>query len=75
MTLKVLDVFAAEGTEAECALYTSLVLDMLKQINDERKRKEAQEEIEAFRRLCMTPLAELINQETEGAAKSEEGSE
>ena len=75
MTLKVLDVFAAEGTEAECALYTSLVLDMLKQINDERKRKEAQKDIEAFRKLFETPYEELVRHETEGAAKSEEGSE
>ena len=65
MKLSVMGVFEAEGTENECAVYTAVLLDLLQQVNDLKKAKEAEKEIAAFRKLIEKPLEELMKSERE----------
>lgn len=65
MKLSVMGVFEAEGTEHECVIYTAMLLDVLKQVNDREKAKEAEKETAAFRKLIEKPLEELMKSERE----------
>lgn len=63
MKLTVLDVFVAEGTEAECAAYTGMLLTVLKKIKEAEDQKAAEKELAAFERLMMKPLRDLMADE------------
>lgn len=65
MKLTVLDIFIAEGTEAEIAMYTGLLLDILQQIGENKKRQEALKEIEVFKKLANKSIEDLMKSEGE----------
>lgn len=63
MKLSIFDIIVAEGTEAECAVYTGILLDILRQVGDKMKEVEAQKDIEAFRKLFNKSFDDLIRGE------------
>ena len=65
MKLTVLDIFIAEGTESELAMYTALLLDILRQIGENTKKQEALKEIEVFKKLVNKSMEDLMKSEGE----------
>lgn len=68
MTLRLMEIFVAEGTEQELAMYTSLLLDMLKKISDFEKKKEVEDWMKKF---GDKTFEELMKAETKEDDKSE----
>lgn len=68
MTLRLMEIFVAEGTEQELAMYTTILLDMLKKISDFEKKKEVEDWMKKF---GDKTFEELMQAETKEDDKSE----
>ena len=68
MRLKIFDVFVAEGDEREIALYTALLIEVLKNMNDIQKKKEVEDWMKKYGNKT---FEELMKSETQGDDKTE----
>ena len=65
MTLCLMDIFVAEGTEQELAMYTTLLLDMLTKVNEFNKKKEVEDWMKKFGEKTFKDLMDAENREDE----------
>ena len=68
MRLKIFDVFVAEGDEREIALYTALLIEVLKNMNDIQKKKEVEDWMKKY---GDKTFEELMKSETREDDKTE----
>ena len=68
MILKIFDVFVAEGDEREIALYTALLLEVMKGISDIHKKKEVEDWMKKYGNKT---FEELMKSETQEDDKTE----
>ena len=68
MRLKIFDVFVAEGDEREIALYTALLIEVLKNMNDIQKKKEVEDWMKKYGNKT---FEELMKSETQEDDKTE----
>lgn len=71
MTVRMFDNFTAEGEPADLALYTWLILHMIKREHDDEVREKASKEVDALERLINTPLWELMQNEKDEEKKED----
>lgn len=65
MTLHLMEIFVAEGTEQELAMYTTLLLDMLTKVNEFNKKKEVEDWMKKFGDKTFKDLMDAENREDE----------
>lgn len=63
MKLYCMDVFVAEDTPINCAIYTAAMLDIFKQIHKKNSEEEAQKEMDLTEKLGKMSFEELFRQE------------
>lgn len=59
----------AEGTEAEMACFTLMILDVLKRLKEDEDKASAAKEAGIIAEMLKTPIEELIKREQEGDGK------
>lgn len=63
MKLYFMDVFVAEDTPINCAIYTSAMLDILRQMHEKNSKEEARKEMDLIEKLGKMGFEELFRQE------------
>ena len=66
MKVKVCEIIVAEGNEMQCAIYTYMLLDMLKQMVEKEQKTDAKKQADIIDELLRRmPFDELIKRERE----------
>lgn len=61
--LSMFDIFVAEGTELECAMYTTALLELLRRQDESNKEKAAKHELEMLEKFGSMTFEDLIRRE------------
>ena len=69
MKVRMFGMVEAEGTEAEMAAYTMMMLECMKAAKEHEDMKAAEKEVSIMEELMRTPLDELLKREQDGGEK------